>query len=80
MIARITTTRRRIALAGSGVLLLGTAAVTTAAAVSSGSATHPPQHSHPHADYLDDPSSNDPCAQPPAQRTGGWACPAESGK
>ena len=80
MITRISTTRRRAALVSSGALLLGAAAVATATAASSGGTSHPTQHSHPYADYLDDQGGGDPCALPPAQRSGGWVCPAADGQ
>ena len=75
MITRISTARRRVALVSSGALLLGAAAVVTTTAASSGGSSHPTQHSRPYADYLDNQGSGDPCAQPPAQRSGGWVCP-----
>lgn len=74
MITRISSARRRVALVGSGVLLLGTAAVITTAAADSGNA-HPAQNRHRYADYLNDQNSNDPCAQPLDQRSSGWVCP-----
>lgn len=80
MVTHVTTVRRRMALAGASVALLGVAGVVTATAANSGSTAHPAQHSHSYADYLDDQSGGDPCALPPDQRTGGWVCPAVDGR
>jgi hypothetical protein len=75
VITRIDSARRRVALVGSGVLLLCTAAVITTAAADSGGNAHPVQNQHRYADYLDDQNSSDPCAQPLNQRSSGWVCP-----
>jgi len=74
MIAKITGTRRRVALIGSTVALGVGAVALTAAAAGSGGAAKPPAPSHRYADYVDD-HNGDQCALPVAQRTGGWVCP-----
>lgn len=71
MFTRLTATRRRGAVIGSVVLLVGAAVTAGAVAYSgdgSGSASR-------HRDYTGNSTNDDQCAKPLAERTGGWMCP-----
>jgi hypothetical protein len=73
--------RRLLAAAATLTLVAGAAIAVTAAESSSGKPATPPLYQ----DYLrnDSGSTGQPdnqCDKPVAQRVGGWACPATSGK